>query len=384
MKTIYYDFSEFIEILHDIRDHNGRSSDLNKLKNELNRFFKGQRCREVLYTNNTDKVFFGMSVLPIMNDEDVVYILNSDNDYIVKEYYLELDSKLFGADLCLNDEELLAVLLHEVGHMVNSTEPIENARNILDLYLAKTHSELDIAESINQKAILGFGLRDLMRKTISIFEKDQFEEITADEFVYKCGYGDQLQSALHKILKKRNSIVNDKDNKLAIFVWTVSLYKNIKMQRIPALRLIRKGKQISPSQLQKRDFERLERNLKKIDLAATNESALEGLKKLYSDRINRIKYKGVKGLKEDYYELALRAKNVDLVDEGLIIIRRINSNMSIIQDYLDTEGLDDKTREEVFEILEMYDELRTKLMKKDLFKEKQLFNIVYPDIKQKY
>lgn len=384
MKTIYYDFSEFIEILHDIRDHNGRSSDLNKLKNELNRFFKGQRCREVLYTNNTDKVFFGMSVLPIMNDEDVVYILNSDNDYIVKEYYLELDSKLFGADLCLNDEELLAVLLHEVGHMVNSTEPIENARNVLDLYLAKTHSELDIAESINQKAILGFGLRDLMRKTISIFEKDQFEEITADEFVYKCGYGDQLQSALHKILKKRNSIVNDKDNKLAIFVWTISLYKNIKMQRIPALRLIRKGKQISPSQLQKRDFERLERNLKKIDLAATNESAFEGLKKLYSDRINRIKYKGVKGLKEDYYELALRAKNVDLVDEGLIIIRRINSNMSIIQDYLDTEGLDDKTREEVFEILEMYDELRTKLMKKDLFKEKQLFNIVYPDIKQKY
>lgn len=384
MKTIYYDFSEFIEILHDIRDHNGRSSDLNKLKNELNRFFKGQRCREVLYTNNTDKVFFGMSVLPIMNDEDVVYILNADNNYMVKEYYLELDSKLFGADLCLNDEELLAVLLHEVGHMVNSTEPIENAKNVLDLYLAKTHSELDIAESINQKAILGFGLRDLMRKTISIFEKDQFEEITADEFVYKCGYGDQLQSALHKILKKRNSIVNDKDNKLAIFVWTISLYKNIKMQRIPALRLIRKGKQISPSQLQKRDFERLERNLKKIDLAATNESAFEGLKKLYSDRINRIKYKGVKGLKEDYYELALRAKNVDLVDEGLIIIRRINSNMSIIQDYLDTEGLDDKTREEVFEILEMYDELRTKLMKKDLFKEKQLFNIVYPDIKQKY
>ena len=384
MKTIYYDFSEFIEILHDIRYHNGRSSDLNKLKNELNRFFKGQRCREVLYTNNTDKVFFGMSVLPIMNDEDVVYILNADNNYMVKEYYLELDSKLFGADLCLNAEELLAVLLHEVGHMVNSTEPIENAKNVLDLYLAKTHSELDIAESINQKAILGFGLRDLMRKTVSIFEKDQFEEITADEFVYKCGYGDQLQSALHKILKKRNSIVNDKDNKLAIFVWTISLYKNIKMQRIPALRLIRKGKQISPSQLQKRDFERLERNLKKIDLAATNESAFEGLKKLYSDRINRIKYKGVKGLKEDYYELALRAKNVDLVDEGLIIIRRINSNMSIIQDYLDTEGLDDKTREEVFEILEMYDELRTKLMKKDLFKEKQLFNIVYPDIKQKY
>ena len=384
MKTIYYNFSDFIEILEDIRDNNGRSSDLNKLKNELNRFFKGQKCREVLYTRNTDKVFFGMSVSPIMQDDDVVIILNSDADYMIKEYYLELDSKLFSPELDLSSKELLSVLLHEVGHMVNTNEPIENARDVLNLYLAKTHSELDIAESINQKAILSFGLRDLMRKTISIFEKNQSEEIIADEFVYKCGFGDELQSALNKIVKKRDSIINDRDNKLSMFVWSISLYKNIKMQRIPALRLINKGKQISASKLQVKDLERLERNLKNIDIAAVDESAFDNLKKLYKDRIDRIKYKGVKGLKEDYYELALRAKNVDLTDEALVILRRINSNMSIIQDYLDTEGIDDNTRNEVFEILDMYDQLRIKLLKRDLYKEKQLFNIVYPDIKQKY
>lgn len=384
MKTIYYNFSDFIEILEDIRDNNGRSSDLNKLKNELNRFFKGQKCREVLYTRNTDKVFFGMSVSPIMQDDDVVIILNSDADYMIKEYYLELDSKLFSPELDLSSKELLSVLLHEVGHMVNTNEPIENARDVLNLYLAKTHSELDIAESINQKAILSFGLRDLMRKTISIFEKNQSEEIIADEFVYKCGFGDELQSALNKIVKKRDSIINDRDNKLSMFVWSISLYKNIKMQRIPALRLINKGKQISASKLQVKDLERLERNLKNIDLSAVDESAFDNLKKLYKDRIDRIKYKGVKGLKEDYYELALRAKNVDLTDEALVILRRINSNMSIIQDYLDTEGIDDNTRNEVFEILDMYDQLRIKLLKRDLYKEKQLFNIVYPDIKQKY
>lgn len=384
MKTIYYDFSTFIQILSDIRVHNGRSADLNKLKNELNRFFKGQKCREVLYTKNTDKVFFGMCVSPIMKDEDIVYILDSDNTVVIGEYYLELDSKLFGSELGLSDRELLAVLLHEVGHMVNTSEPVDNARNALDLYLAKTHATLDIAESINQKAILAFGLRDVMRKTISIFEKNQAEEITADEFVYKCGFGEELQSALNTIVKKRNSIVNERDNKLSIFMWSVALYKNIKMQRIPALRLINKGKQISCSQLQKRDLERLERNLKAIDVSAIDEASMDNLKKLYFDRINRIKSKGVKGLREDYYELALRAKNVDLTDEALIILRRINSNMSIIQDYLDTESLDDKTRQEAFEVLELYDELRIKLMKKDLYKEKQLFNIVYPDIKQKY
>lgn len=384
MKTIYYDFSEFIEILNDIRYGNGKGSDLNKLKNELNRFFKGQKCREIIYTNNTDKVFFGMCVSPIMRDEDVVTILNSDIKFMINEYYLELDSKLFGEDLNLTNKELLAVLLHEVGHMVNTTEPVDNARATLDLYLAKTHSSLDIAESINQKAILAFGLRDVMRKTISIFEKDQFEEITADEFVYKCGFGDDLESALNKIVKKRNSIANDKDNKLAMFMWSIALYKNLKLQRIPALRLIKKGKQITHSQLQKKDLERLERNIKAIDFSTIDEGALDGLKKLYKDRIDRIKYKGVKGLKEDYYELAMRAKNVDLTDEALIILRRINSNMSIIQDYLDTADMDESTRNDVFEILELYDNLRMKLLKRDLYKEKQLFNIVYPDIKQKY
>ena len=74
MKTIYYDFSDFIEILASIGEYDGRSSDLNKLKNELNRFFKGQRCKEVIYTKNTDKVFFGMCVSPIFRDEDVVTI----------------------------------------------------------------------------------------------------------------------------------------------------------------------------------------------------------------------------------------------------------------------------------------------------------------------
>lgn len=388
MKTIYYNFTEFIEILNDIRNQGGRSSDLNRLKNELNRFFKGQKCREVIYTKNTDKVFFGMSVSPIMKDDDVVMILNSDEKYIINEYYLELDSKLFGTDLRLTNKELLAVLLHEVGHMVNTTEPVDNARTALDLYLTKTKSNLDIAESINQKAILSFGLRDVMKKSISIFEKDQSEEITADEFVYKCGFGNELQSALNKIVKNRNSIVNSRDNKLAIFMWSISLYKNIKLQRIPALRLIKKGKQISSSELQKRDLERLERNLKGIDFSVNEVTSLseagDGLKKLYMERVSRIKSKGIKSLKDDYYELAMRAKNIDLTDEALIILRRINSNMSIIQDYLESENLDDRTRQEAFEILEQYEDLRQKLIKKDLYKEKQLFNIIYPDIKQKY
>ena len=52
MKTIYYNFNEFVEILNNIRYNNGKPSDLNRLKNELNSILerknKGGCCANLL------------------------------------------------------------------------------------------------------------------------------------------------------------------------------------------------------------------------------------------------------------------------------------------------------------------------------------------------
>ena len=60
MIYIDYDFSVFINTLQKMKDKCGATpTDLNNIKNELNRFFKDSTCKEVMYTNNTDKMFFG-------------------------------------------------------------------------------------------------------------------------------------------------------------------------------------------------------------------------------------------------------------------------------------------------------------------------------------
>ena len=63
-----FDFSIIEKLLRNMDDYHG-SSELSKLKNELNKLFPKAKCREILYTINTDKMLFGMRVYPVMNGD---------------------------------------------------------------------------------------------------------------------------------------------------------------------------------------------------------------------------------------------------------------------------------------------------------------------------
>ena len=43
-------------------------STLDNIKRDLNKIFKDSECKEVLFTKNTDKMFFGMSTYAILNN----------------------------------------------------------------------------------------------------------------------------------------------------------------------------------------------------------------------------------------------------------------------------------------------------------------------------
>ena len=66
MKKINYDFTIMKKCMQSIKI-SPNSSNLNNLKNELNRFFKDSKCMDVIYTKNTDKLFFGMCVMPVIS-----------------------------------------------------------------------------------------------------------------------------------------------------------------------------------------------------------------------------------------------------------------------------------------------------------------------------
>ena len=169
MKNIRYDFSELTNIMYSIKD-NPNTNNMNKLQKELNRFFKDSTCKGVIYTKNTDKVFFGMCVMPVIDGNKAVDILHNNEVCRINEYYLELDSKLFDPLLALSSRELVAILLHEVGHIVNNNAPVDEVRKEIDSYLAKEDDNLVIADSIHYKEILAFGIKDFIRRTSSLFE----------------------------------------------------------------------------------------------------------------------------------------------------------------------------------------------------------------------
>ena len=377
-RKLSYDFSEFEKILFNIKA-NPTPNLLVRLKNELNDFFRDSKCKEVIYTNNSDKLFFGMAVIPMINGNDIYDIIQDDRPYRVNEYYLELDSKLFGEMLNLNSKELTAVLLHEVGHMVNDSSPMEKVRTELDTYLASNKESIVMSKSIHYKEILTYGIKDALRKLTSVFECND-DEIIADEFVYRCGYGEHLESAFRKICRNGYNINKDVDNKIIVLSWTLRLYKDIRIRRIAAIKTLNKGKSLTPSKLEKKEMDNVIRRLERIDDDALLESAIAEIQDKYYTAIRQLKYKGIRGLEDDLYEYNLRIKNLETEADALLILRQVNSKISIIDDYIATENLDDHEKKRWSNLINKYEMVREELSKKALYQNKTRIYINYPTV----
>lgn len=356
---------------------NPNTSTLTVLKNELNKFYKDSTCRGVLYTNNTDKMFFGMCVLPVISDGMAVDIVQSDMPIRLDNYYIELDSKLFDPLLNLTDTELTAILLHEVGHVINDASPVENVRKQVDLYLAKNRDTLTITDSVYYRNILAFAFADTIRKITSIFFDT--EEIKADQYVIKCNLGGDLDSAMQKIQKNGFNINKDVDNRFVVLCWTLRLYKNVKMRRIAALRSISKAKALTPSQLEKNQLEGLDSRLRRIDDASLIESVIKEFPSL-SKKVSEAKIRGLKSFEQEYYEYAIMINNVVDQDEALYIMRQLNSRLSIIENYIETEHSSSNKRWS--ELHAKYIKLRDQLSSKIVYKDRFIgIQVNYPNIK---
>ena len=378
---INYDFSEFRNILMDIKLTGATASRLNALKAEINLFFRDSKCLDVLYTNNTDKMFFGMAVIPKVAGEDVIKILQDDSKLRFNQYYLELDSKLFSPTLDMNPNELIAVLLHEIGHVVNDSKPVEQVRTAIDTYLAKNNENLIISDSIHYREILAFAIKDTVRKFNSLFEKYKDDELIADEFVTMYGFGQHLESAFDKIVRNSFNINRNINNKLIVLSWTLRVYKDVKTRRIPALRALNKAKNLSASRLERREIENVTRRLNRIDDDALLEGVLADIRSKFSATYKQIKLKGIRAFEDDLYEYNMRIKNIEDEEDALYILRQLNTRIAIIDDYVSTEKLEERDQKRWFDLLDKYRKLREDLSKQTIYRNKNygLF-VQYPDI----
>ena len=374
-----YDFSMIERIMFNM-DDNHSSSDLAKLKNELNKFFIKAKCKEVLYTVNTDKLFFGMRVYPAFDGNKAIEILGDGKASPFEEYYVELDSKLFDPMLGLNKREKTAILLHEVGHIVYDTATIDEVRSQIDMYFAKSDDYLDLNSSKGYKELIGYALKDAIVKTGSLFTKFGNTEMVADTFVVSCGYGPDLESAMRKISASSVYMTKSVDDRFIALSWVLRMRSEFSIRRIPAVKTLNKAKQLTASKLEQREIAYATSIMNRSDLGI-NEGFVDDIRARFSKKFNDFKVKGVRGIKNDIYELNLRLRTAESAEDLMYIIRQVNTDVTILQDYM-TEDLSDEERRSILDTLEELYDIRRKAAKEQIIRDRydSAIQVFYPDM----
>lgn len=384
MKTHNYDFSSLNSVFYEgLKKQDLNFSDLNTIKRELNKFFKDSTCSSVYFTNNISKPFFGMIVCPSINGDDIYDYLMGNDEIRLAKYTVEIDSHLFNPVLGLDEKEITAVLLHEIGHVVNDCVPIMNARRYLDEYMAKNHSTLRMSDSIHYKEVLSYALKDFVAKDRSIFYTSDVDEVMADDFVRGYGYGLYLEHALQKILKNNSKLYQGQYNdRFTTFIWTMDLYNHMQYRRVPALRFLRKVKALTGSRIEQAEIENLMRRINRIDDNSLLEAGpISAINSKIKQRMKKMRIDNMKSLEDDYYEINMRIRNVEDEEDALYLMRQINTRISLITDFIETGDLDSVEKRKWNDVLDRFGRLREELSNSMVYKRKNYGIFVqYPDI----
>ena len=87
--------------------------------------------------------------------------------------------------------------------------------------------------------------------------------------------------------------------------------------------------------------------------------------------IYRMKRDGLKSIEEDLFEYNMRLRNVETQDEAILLMRQINSRLSILEEYLeDNTDIDEKDKKRWEECYKKYIEIREALSKKSVYNRK--------------
>lgn len=371
--------SIFLNILSGNEEHLIRpsASILGDLKNVLNEYLQGINCKDIIFTLNTDKPFFGIKVQPVLNSADALNILLTDEKMKLKDYNVELDSKLFSVSL--DSDELTAYLIHEITSMMGSYNIVDQARSYIDISLLNDDTYIKIRDSVNYSQLFIFGLCDTFYKLSSAIFKEDPEDLISNIYIQQEKLESSLLSALDKV---NNSIFgfgdSVKEPKIIILQWVFTVYSEIKLNNEYIKDTLRDASEFSASRL---DQNMIERTLKSVDaILSMNESATltEVFRSGYADALNEIslfkslKSNGLRSIEDAYYELLMRAKACETEEEAMYVLRGINTRINILEDYLfNTPDLSDNERKR-WELLAIkYRELRNMLAKKKIMNKKQ-------------
>ena len=377
--------SAFLNILCQKPDDSVVKPDMNTLddlKTIINEIFSDNKCTNVLYTQNTDKPFFGIRISPNMSPSDATIILASDERIKLDKYQIEFDSKLF--DIGLDANELTALTIYEISAMMDDPGLFDRIRAKVDTRLIEDDTVIDIRESVNAAQLIIFAIKDTMYKMSSIVFEDDSDVFLANPSIEAAELKDTLLNAKQSISNSIHGLGDSfREPSLAILDWMLTMYKNMRINSRIIYDVLTDAKEFTGSKLELLEIEKTLQALDRIDNPILREFVTidKFMESKNISSVNEIslfknlKRNGLRGIENDLYELAMRVKNCTDSDDAFLIMRGINSRLGILEDYLANETkLSENDRAHWNLVADKYRQLREILSKKK-FENKYLIHV---------
>lgn len=336
--------------------------DTEAIRSILNKEFKDTNCTELIFTQNTDKMFFGVQIIPFI--ATINPWLFEDEIKSLKEYKLEIDSKLFSVGL--SPEEIAAYVLHEVSSMFDPSTAYE-VRGIIDKYQAYKDDCIRITDAYIGRDILKFAIKDTLSKVSSIKYKTQGE---IESNPYTKDFVDFLISGLNKINTSVFGIGGSvREPNLVILQWAFNVYCDINHNAMAAKDVLIKAGQTTGSELVKEDIKKTIDNLGKEDNRCCWESTFnEAGKGLFAN----LKRNGLRSIEDDLYEFTIRVNNAEVEEDAYFALKQINTRINMLEEYLYTNpNLPESEVRRWRDVANRYRELRAILTNKKIGNKKQ-------------
>lgn len=359
-------------------------NDLKSIQNCLNDVFGDKGCTEVLFTNNLDKLYFGIKVSPQISQSDVVNIVMGEEKVQMDRYKVEFDSRVF--NMGLDAIDITAYLIYEISSMMYSYDAIDKLRGLVDTIMTEEKDTIYLRDSVYYAGLVAYAFKDTLTKITSLIYKDESDEYIYNPYIHTANLEDALITAHDTII---SSEIGPKDSmrstNTTILNWMFIMYRDMAMNSSTVMDQLRDARDFTGSELEKLD----------IDIAIDAVNHIDNSLPLYESVDNRslikflednnlssvvnelsifggLKRNGLRSIEDSLYEYALQIKNLETEEEALYVMRAINTRISILQDYLyNTPDMRPSEREHYEQVVRKFMELREALTKKRIWNKKQ-------------
>lgn len=334
-----------------------------KIRIELNKFFPDRECTGVVFTENTDKSFFGILVKP-SGDYCAELFDDELRKHYFRKYMVEFDSKLFDpVEREIVIEEVMTLLLYDIDRLM-STNAFDELKTLINSISVGLHVSASAMVTKRTKPLFNYCVSETAHKMFGICEKSNEDLTLANELVRAYGLETYFDNAFEKIQLKRNQLEKNNVCPTLALNWFFYVMKDYMEYNTYPIYTLRQGLETTGSCL-----------LKNMILAALTALDDPGLNTYVEESkkrslLSNIKINGMKSIEDDVYEYSMRVKNVDDESSAILLMRQINSRIGIIEDYLENEELSEYERKRWEKLYDKYDKLRDEMVKKPIYSRK--------------